>query len=226
MTAEKPKEITVFISTRDSLCSECKEELGRKAWITLTEKKEALCLACADLAHLVFLGSGDAALTRRSKKYSKLYAVVIQWSKARKRYERQGLLVEREALNRAEEETLADADARLLRQQRDANRRAELDKVYIKAFTEKIREQFPKCPKNREKQIAEHACQKYSGRVGRTAAAKALDEQAILLAVIAHIRHTLTDYDEMLFKTGCRQEARHLVQEKVEQVLNKWLGNG
>ena len=35
-----------------------------------------LCLACAELDHLVFLGRGDAALTRRAKAASKLWAVV------------------------------------------------------------------------------------------------------------------------------------------------------
>jgi hypothetical protein len=91
-------EIKVFISHRNSKCGECGEELGTKAWITLEENKGALCLACADLDELVFLPSGDAALTRRSKKYSNLSAVVLKFSKARGRYERQGLLVEERAL--------------------------------------------------------------------------------------------------------------------------------
>jgi len=64
------QETKVFISSRESKCEECGEELGRKAWITLDRKKGALCLSCADLDHLVFLSSGDAALTRRAKKYS------------------------------------------------------------------------------------------------------------------------------------------------------------
>jgi len=63
----KENEIKVFISHRDSTCDECGEELGRQAWITLEENKGALCLACADLDELVFLPTGDAALTRRSK---------------------------------------------------------------------------------------------------------------------------------------------------------------
>jgi len=67
---------------------------------------KAICLECADLNHLEYLPSGDAALTRRSKKYSKLTAVVLKWSKARKHYERQGLLVEVEALEKAEEKQL------------------------------------------------------------------------------------------------------------------------
>ena len=72
------KDIKVFITTRDAACSECGEQLGRHAWITLVENIGALCLACADLDHLVFLPSGDAALTRRAGKYSTLKAVVLK----------------------------------------------------------------------------------------------------------------------------------------------------
>src|SRR5438128_12262217 len=60
-----------------------------------------LCLACAELDHLVFLGRGDAALTRRAKAASRLWAVVIRFSRSRKRYERQGLLVEEHALKKS-----------------------------------------------------------------------------------------------------------------------------
>ena len=63
----------------------------------LAGEKGALCLPCADLDHLVFLPSGDAALTRRAGKHSTLAAVVLKWSRARKRYERQGFLVEETA---------------------------------------------------------------------------------------------------------------------------------
>ncbi len=108
----KSEDIKVFISHRDSKCDDCGEELGRKAWITLEENKGALCLACADLDELVFLASGDAALTRRARKHSVLSAVVLKFSKARGRYERQGLLVEESALDEAEAECLADAEAR------------------------------------------------------------------------------------------------------------------
>ena len=80
-------DLKVFISTRASSCNECGENLGRKAWITLVKDKGALCLACADLDHLIFLPAGDAALTRRSRKHSTLVAVVLKWSRARKRYE-------------------------------------------------------------------------------------------------------------------------------------------
>ena len=104
-------DIVVFEILRESACAECGEELGRRQLLRL-ERERPLCLTCADLAHLVFLPSGDAALTRRASKHSKLRAVVVRFSRARKRYERQGVLVDEAALARAEAECLADADAR------------------------------------------------------------------------------------------------------------------
>ncbi len=108
-------EITVFIISRESLCAECEEEIGPKALITLAKNKEAVCLECASLDHMVFLPAGITALTRRAKKNSKLHAVVLKWSRTRKRYERQGLLVEEAALKQAETECLSDADRNWLK---------------------------------------------------------------------------------------------------------------
>src|SRR2546430_12476253 len=136
---QQKEEIRVFISHRESVCDECHEELGSKAWITLVRDKGALCLACADLDQLVFLPSGDAALTRRAKKHSVLSAVVLKWSRARKRYERQGLLVEERALELAEDECLADADLRARRREREAERRAELDGNFCAQVAANIR---------------------------------------------------------------------------------------
>jgi hypothetical protein len=216
--------LMVFITTGETTCAECGEDLGRRAWITLTRDKGALCLACADLDHLIFLPAGDAALTRRARKYSTLAAVVLRWSRARKRYERQGLLDEAEALEKAEQECLVDSEARTRRREREAERRAELDRHYVERFVERVRQLFPNCPAGREMVIAEHACQKYSGRVGRSAAAKDLDESAVRLAVIAHIRHVETDYDDLLAQGLDRWDARAQVEEDVAQVMTKWGG--
>ncbi len=218
----KSEDLKVFISLRDSKCDECGEELGRKAWITLEENKGALCLGCADLDELVFLPSGDAALTRRARKHSVLSAVVLKFSKARGRYERQGLLVEENALNQAEAECLADAEARKRRAERERERRAELDQGYVEQFAKRIRELFPACPAERESQIAEHACRKYSGRIGRSVAAKSFDEAAVLLAVAAHIRHRETDYDELLSAEWDRADARVRVKRRVDEILRRW----
>lgn len=214
-------QLKVFISNRESKCDECGEELGSNAWIVLRENGAA-CLTCADLDHLVFLPSGDTALTRRSQKYSRLSAVVLKWSRARKRYERQGLLVEDHAIERAESECKADASQRMKRRAQAAIRRAELDEEYIRRLAARVREVYPYCPSERETLIAEHACRKYSGRVGRSASAKELDEHAVRLAVTAHIRHTETDYDDLLSRMYERSDVRAIVRHAVNEVLHTW----
>lgn len=218
----KPEDLKVFITKSSPTCEECSENLGKGAWITLSEEKGAQCLSCADLDHLVFLPSGNTALTRRSKKHSKLSAVVLKWSRARKRYERQGLLVEETGLVQAESECVADETQRKMARVRASERRAELDMKYVKSFADAIRLHFPSCPKKSADSIARHACRKHSGRVGRSAFAKALDEEAIRLAVIAHIRHEKTEYDELLMKGADRRAARHVVQQAVETTLDNW----
>jgi hypothetical protein len=62
------------------------------------------CLRCAGLDDLEFLPSGDAQLTRHAKANSARFAVVVRFSRTRKRYERQGLLVEPQALTAAQGE--------------------------------------------------------------------------------------------------------------------------
>lgn len=218
----KQNELVVFITSRESKCDECGEDLGKGSWIYLTAQRKALCLSCADMDYLVFLPSGDAALTRRSRKHSKMFAVVLRWSSARKRYERQGLLVEADALDRAETECLADEKVRERRRQRDALRRAELDSEFVQKFADRIKQLFPGCPEGKETVIAEHACLKQSGRIGRTAAAKHFDEQVIRLAVIAHVRHTETPYDELLSKGFDRYDARMEIQDRISEIMDKW----
>jgi hypothetical protein len=61
------------------------------------------CLSCAGLGDLEFLPSGDALLTRRAKAGSSRYAVVVRFSKTRGRYERQGLLLEPQAVAKAQQ---------------------------------------------------------------------------------------------------------------------------
>jgi hypothetical protein len=220
--SERTKEIMVFISNRDSTCGECGESLGSKAWITLAGDQGALCLACADLDHLSFLPSGNVALTRRARKHSTLAAVVLKWSRARKRYERQGLLLEERALEKAEQECLADTEVRARQREREAIRREEVNSRYVEGFASRVKELFSGCPAGREQEIAEHACLKYSGRIGRSASAKAMDETAVRLAVIAHVRHRETKYDELLAHGRERWEARAAVEEAVFRVLQKW----
>jgi hypothetical protein len=179
-------------------------------------------MSCADLAHLVFLPRGDPALTRRAGKYSTLKAVVVRFSRARKRYERQGLLVDEAALARAEQECLADADARARVRERQAERQQAVDARYRAQFATRIRDLYPRCPQDESVAIAEHACAKYFGRIGRTADAKRFDSEALSLAVRAHVRHVHTKYDTLLAGGWDRHEARSAVAEEVERILQRW----
>jgi hypothetical protein len=218
---DRPQEIVVFSIIRESKCVECGIELHKGSFLRM-EKERPLCMACADLDHLVFLPSGDTALTRRARKHSTLDAVVVRFSRTRGRYERQGILVEEAALEQAERECLADADARERARERAAARRAELDEQYVAEFERRLGELFPGCPVPERQDIAAHACQKYSGRVGRSAAAQEFDPTAIELAVRAHIRHCHTSYDRLLARGGDRSDARAAVREAVDAVFARW----
>jgi hypothetical protein len=186
------------------------------------EDRGPVCMSCADLAHLVFLASGDAALTRRARKHSRLSAVLVRFSRARKRYERQGVLVEEAAIEQAEAECLADADARARRRERGRERRANEDVDFQRALALEITTLFPGCAAGRAQAIARHTGDRGSGRVGRTAAARALDPEAVTLAVVAAVRHGDTDYDDLLMAGVDRAEARVRVRAAVDAVLEHW----
>lgn len=214
-------EIVVFSIRRESQCGQCEAELMPGDWLTLREN-QALCLKCAGLSHLEFLPSGDPALTRRASKLSSLRAVVVRWARARKRYERQGTLVEPAAIAAAREQCAADVAKRQAKNARAAMKRAAADQVYQAAFLTELRQRFAGCPAKEAEEIAKHACEKYSGRVGRSAGAKQLEEDKIRLAVIAHVRHTHTGYDDLLINNVERREARRLIEAKVQRVLASW----
>ncbi len=214
----KPADLVVISPLKDWTCAGC---AGTGDFLIMDDAGP-LCLTCADLDYLIFLPSGDAALTRRAKQASRLAAVVVRWSRSRKRYERQGILAEEAAIQQAEEQCLADEDVRLRRRERDQERRAKEDVEFQARMAGEIRRLFPGCPKNRATAIAEHAAVRGSGRVGRSAAARALDERAITLAVVASVRHEDTGYDRLLMSGIPREEARDQVRPVIDQVLGKW----
>jgi hypothetical protein len=187
------------------------------------EKDQTLCLACADLDQLLFLPAGDAALSRRARKHSSLAAVVVRFSRARKRYERQGLLVTEAGLAKVEEECAADAPARAATRAAAAVARLEEDREFVAALARAISQRYPGCPADAARRIAEHTGRRSSGRVGRSAAGRALEPSAVDLAVTAHIRHAHTNYDELLMRGTGRLDARALVREKIASVLAKWV---
>src|SRR5437870_11126416 len=143
--SSEAKDLVVFDILRESKCADCGKQLWGGDFLCL-EGERPLCLTCADLDHLVYLPRGDTALTRRARKYSALSAVVVRFSRARKRYERQGVLVEESALEKAEQQCLADADQRVARREREEVRRNEQDRDLAARVAGAIRELFPGCP--------------------------------------------------------------------------------
>ncbi len=222
MTEKEDDKILAFILSKDSSCSKCRAKLEHGNFVTPAKGDGVLCMKCAGFSHLTFLPSGDPALTRRAKKHSNLSAIVLQWSRSRRRYERKGLLVEENAVAKAEQECVSDNEAREKRKVREAAKRAVFDREYIDLFSKKIRELFPSCPQGREIEIAEHACLKYSGRVGRSSMAKELETKAVRLAVIAHIRHAETKYDELFLSGRNKETARGEIREHLDRILKKW----
>lgn len=214
----KPADLVVISPLKDWTCSLC-DGTGE---FLLMEEPGPVCLTCADMDHLMFLPSGDATLTRRAKKASRLAAVVVRFSRARKRYERQGILIEEAALEQAEAECLADEEVRARRRLRAVAGRETEDVVFQGRLAAEICRLLPGCPPDRAGAIARHAGARGSGRVGRSAAGRALDEDAIMLAVIASIRHEDTPYDSLLMRGVARHEARERVLPRVERVLEGW----
>ena len=100
----RPPELVVIQPLNDKwTCHRC----SGSGDLLIMEKEGPSCLKCAGLDDLSFLSAGDALLTRRAKAKSARHAVVVRFSKTRKRYERQGLLVEPQALQQAEREIAA-----------------------------------------------------------------------------------------------------------------------
>tara|TARA_Y100001978_G_C23332537_1_gene263614 strand:+ start:78 stop:404 length:327 start_codon:yes stop_codon:yes gene_type:complete len=104
----KNKPETLYALSQSSRCYGCDRALEENDIVKLTKKKdekEVYCLDCSGLAsEYCVLKKGDAALTRRAKKHSKSHFVIVKWSAIWKSYERQGLLIEKEALRKAQEE--------------------------------------------------------------------------------------------------------------------------
>jgi predicted CXXCH cytochrome family protein len=214
-------DLVVVQPVKDWTCAECHGEHDAGN-LLIMDSGSPLCMTCADMDHLIFLPSGDAALTRRAKKESGLSAVVVRWSRSRKRYERQWLLVEEAALEVAEQQCLNDEDARMRRRDRDRERRAEQDLELQARFAKEIIRLYPGCPSDRAEAIAAHAALRGSGRVGRSAAGRSLDETAITLAVVASVRHENTDYDELLMSGVPREAARDQIRDTIDEVLESW----
>lgn len=211
----------VFEIVRESQCSECGVEMAQGSFLFM-EAEQPLCMQCAGFGDLEYLPAGDTALTRRATKYSERVAVVVRFSRSRKRYERQGILVEISAIEKAERECLRDADERAAARVRGAEQRRKEDGKLVLRMTERIGELFPSCPPQELAAIAGHTSKRGSGRVGRTQAGRNLEDEPLIAAVRAAVRHNHTNYDEMLLRGVDRVTARQDIAEKIEEILAAW----
>ena len=213
----------MFDLLRESKCADCGKPLLGGDFLFM-EGERPLCLICADLDHLVYLPRGDTALTRPARKHSALSAVVVRFSRARQRYEHQGVLVEESALERAWTEGSADAEQRSERRERADIYRDKQDQVLAARMAKSIRQTFPGCPLEEARAIASHTSVRGSGRVRRTASGRALEEEALRAAVVAAIRHRHTKCDRLLMKGLGRMDAREAVRDGIDCVLESWRG--
>jgi hypothetical protein len=89
-----PDLVVIQPLNKEWVCNRC----GGGGSLLIMEPSGPACLPCLGLDDLEYLPAGDASLTRRAKAKSPRFAVVVRFSRARGRYERQGLLVEKQAL--------------------------------------------------------------------------------------------------------------------------------
>lgn len=99
----RPPGLVVIAAINPWTCIRCQREFGIGE-LLLMEDPGPHCMDCAHLGHLEYLPAGNAALTRHAKRLSDLSAVVVRWSRSRKRYERQGILADPAAIEQTETE--------------------------------------------------------------------------------------------------------------------------
>lgn len=226
---ESPPSITgslpaALLATVIDRCSNCDALIHQGGLAQVVSPTALACERCAGLAGLEVLPSGDVAMTRRTQRLSSRVAALIEWSPKAKRWERRGTLAEPAAIIEARRLCASDADARERARIAAVGRREIEQRDYLRSFRAAILRLFPGCPRAEAAEIAVHACEKHSGRVGRTAAAKALDDEMVRLAVVAHVRHLHTTYDQTIARTRDKRGSRAVIRADVQAVLTAWQG--
>lgn len=166
-----------------------------------------------------YLSPGDATLTRRVKRLAEKRGLTVEedrvWKKRYGRFQTLGYRVPARLIDEARQLCDADKEDRAEKKRKRQERDTTL-------FADQIRDQFPSCPDDEVLEIADHATEIGSGRVGRSQTC----DDPIFLAVQAHIRHVHTDYDEICdenyraFGDPDRIEARNQVRDRIDDILN------
>ena len=164
--------------------------------------------------------TGDTFLTRTIKKSTPIVYVHVRW-KSKRRYSRFGIIAPEAVVLAARKEAERTKEARKkLRETARARSEAreETRRIQVEA---KMREKFPGMPEDEISEVVEGAFEVGSGRVGRNTSLG--DAEKINLAVWAHIRHSHTNYDELLKEEGYDRElARFQLEEEIEAIYGQW----
>lgn len=78
-----------------------------------------------------------------------------------------------------------------------------------------LRRLAPKIPRHEFGAVTDHALDSAGLRT-------ASPEAAAWLSLVAYVRHTLTEYDELMAQGYDRDSARHFVGDAIEAVLQGW----
>jgi hypothetical protein len=103
-TSRTPELVIIQPLNDEWTCHRC----GGTGNLLIMENPGPACLRCLGLDDLEFLPAGDALLTRRVKAKAVRYAVVVRFNRRLRRYERQGVLVDPQALSQAQREIGGD----------------------------------------------------------------------------------------------------------------------
>lgn len=94
------------------------------------------------------------------------------------------------------------------------------DLSLIETAATELDKQFPDLPEKEKAVVLKHGFRKHSGRVGRTSTLSM--PRKILLAVIAHVRHRHTQYDDLLTRGVDRTDARKAANRKIGSIMRGW----
>ncbi|MBI3726160.1 DUF2293 domain-containing protein [bacterium] len=177
----------------------------------------------------VFVPRGDTALTRALLELGAVRVI----RRLGKRPEQIGVAALPEAIERAKAEVEESSLRREAARERGRASREKAELAYRDAFGRELRRLFPSMPDSDRDGIVPRSCEVSSRRVGRSAAAKALAEKPIRLAVLAWIRHAHTDYDARLRRAGLgqrfgradpadRKKARRAIEPEVAATAARW----
>ena len=78
-----------------------------------------------------------------------------------------------------------------------------------------LRHMAPRTPSHEFDAVIDHA-------MGSAGLRKASPENAAWLSLVAYVRHTFTDYDDLLRQDYDQDSARHFVAAEMQSVLSRW----